>query len=53
MPKATETKTTTPRLRYLPPLLPLALLVACGDGGDGSATGTAGTLDGPDVILTP
>ena len=51
MPKVTETKTTTPRLRYLPPLLPLALLVACGDGGDGSATGAAGTLDGPDVIL--
>ena len=39
------------RPRFLPPLLPLALLVACGDTGDGSATGSAGTLDGPDVIL--
>ena len=29
----------------------LALLVACGDTGDGSATGVAGTLDGPDVIV--
>ena len=51
MPKVTETKTPTTRLRYLPPLLPLALLLACGDAGDGSATGAAGTLDGPDVIL--
>ena len=51
MPKLTKTKTTTTRPRYLPPLLPLALLVACGDAGDGSATGAAGTLDGPDVIV--
>ena len=29
----------------------LALLVACGDTGDGSADGAAGTLDGPDVIV--
>ena len=26
--------------------------MACGDGGDGSATGAAGTLDGPDVIVS-
>ena len=32
-------------------LLPLALLVACGDAGDGPAAGAAGTLDGPDVIV--
>ena len=32
-------------------LLPLTLLVACGDTGDRSATGAAGTLDGPDVIV--
>ena len=25
--------------------------MACGDAGDGSATGAAGTLDGPDVIV--
>ena len=48
----TRTKTTTTRPRFLPSLLPLALLVACGgDAGDGSATGAAGTLDGPDVIV--
>ena len=55
--KPTGTKTTTPRPRSRPrshpPLLPLALLAACGDAGDGSATGAAGTLDGPDVILNP
>ena len=51
MPKLANTKTTTTRARYLPPLLPLALLVACGDAGDGSATGAAGTLDGRDVIV--
>ena len=52
MPMLTRTKTTTTRPRFLPPLLPLALLVACGgDAGDGSATGAAGTLDGPDVIV--
>ena len=51
MPKLTRAKTTTTRPRYLSPLLPLALLVACGDTGDGSATGAAGTLDGPDMIV--
>ena len=51
MPKPTRMMTTTTRPSYLPPLLTLALLVACGDAGDGSATGAAGTLDGPDVIL--
>ena len=35
----------------LAPLLALALLLACGDAGDGSAIGIAGTLDGPDVIV--
>ncbi|MYA43261.1 MAG: hypothetical protein F4Z31_16135, partial [Gemmatimonadetes bacterium] len=44
--------TTTTRPRSLAPLAPLALLVACGDAGDGSATGAAGTLDGPDVIVS-
>ena len=39
------------RRRCLAPLLPLALVVACGDAGDGSANGAAGTLDGPDVIV--
>ena len=51
MPKLTRAKATTSRPQCLPPLLPLALLVACGDTGDGSATGAAGTLDGPDVIV--
>ncbi|WP_419164599.1 6-bladed beta-propeller [Candidatus Palauibacter sp.] len=46
-----RTKTTTTRPRFLPPVLPLALLVACGDTGNRSATGAAGTLDGPDVIV--
>ena len=50
MPKLTRTKPTT-RSRFLPRLLPLALLVACGDTGDGSTAGAAGTLDGPDVIV--
>ena len=40
------------RTRFLTPLIPLALLLACGDTGDGSATGAAGTLDGPDVIVS-
>ncbi len=47
--------TTTTRLRSLAPLAwltSLALLVACGDAGDGSATGAVGTLDGPDVIVS-
>ena len=52
MPELTRTRATTRRPRFPPRLLPLALLVACGDGGDGSATGAAGTLDGPDVILS-
>ncbi len=43
--------TTTARPRHLAALLPLALVVACGDAGDESAPGTAGTLDGPDVIV--
>ena len=51
MPKLTRTKPTTTRPRFVPRLLPLALLVACGDTGDGSTTGGAGTLDGPDVIV--
>ena len=38
--------------RYLAALAPLALVLACGDAGGGSATGTAGTLDGPDVIVS-
>ncbi len=51
MPKPKRTNTTTARPRYLSRLLPLALLVACGDTGDGSAGGAAGTLDGPDVTV--
>ena len=51
MPMLTRTKTTTTRPRFLPCLLPLALLVACGDTGEGPATGAAGALDGPDVIV--
>ena len=51
MPTPTNTKATTTRLRRLPPLLPLALVAACGDAGTGSGTGAAGTLDGPDVIV--
>ncbi len=43
--------TTTARARHLAALLPLSLLVACGDAGDESATGATGTLDGPDVIV--
>ena len=51
MPKPKRTTTTTARPRYLVPLIPLALLLACGGPGDGSANGAAGTLDGPDVIV--
>ena len=43
MPKLTGRRTTTSRPRCLPQLLPLALLVACGDAGDGSANGAAVT----------
>ncbi len=43
--------TTTALPRHLAALLPLALVVACGDAGDESAPGTAGTLAGPDVIV--
>ena len=51
MPKLTETKTTTTRLRLVA-ALPISLaILACGDTGDRAATGTAGTLDGPDVIV--
>ncbi|WP_419936180.1 hypothetical protein [Candidatus Palauibacter sp.] len=51
MPKLTRAKATTSRPQFLLPVLPLALLVACGDTGDGSASGAAGTPDGPDVIV--
>ena len=44
--------TTRARARHRAALLPLALLVACGDAGDDSATGATGTLDGPDVIVS-
>ena len=43
--------TTMARARHLAALLPLSLVVACGDAGDESATGATGTLDGPDVIV--
>lgn len=43
--------TTTNAPRYLAALVPLALVPACGDAGDGSAAGAAGSLDGPDVIV--
>ena len=42
--------TTTTRPRRLATLLPLALLSACGDSGEGP-TGAPGALDGPDVIV--
>ena len=51
MPKLTSARATPSRPRFLPAVLPLTLLVACGDTGDGSAPGAAGTLDGPDVIV--
>ncbi|MCY3700922.1 MAG: hypothetical protein OXH46_14985 [Gemmatimonadetes bacterium] len=44
-----EGRIEMPKLKLLP--LTLLLLVACSDTGDRSATGAAGTLDGPDVIL--
>ena len=37
--------------KHLLILAPLALAGACGDGGRDGATGTRGTLEGPDVIL--
>ena len=43
---------TTPRPRHHASLVPFALLVACGDAGDESATGATGTLDGPDVTVS-
>ena len=51
MPKLTKAKTAPWRRRYLPLLPSLAHLMACGDTGDESAAGAAGTLDGPDVIV--
>ncbi len=42
---------TTAAPRFPPLLLPLALLAACGDTGDGPDAGARGTLDGPDVIV--
>ena len=51
MPKPAGMKTTATRPRFPSPFLPLALLAACGDAGDGSGAGAAGTLDGPDVIV--
>ena len=61
-PTATKATTTRPRFPASPPTHRsrckrgfvhglLGLLVACGDTGDGSATGAAGTLDGPDVMV--
>jgi len=51
MSKLTRKRTTTSRPRCLRRLFPLAFLAACGDAGDRAATGAAGTLDGPDVIV--
>ncbi len=51
MRKPPRTNTTTAPPRRLARLLPLALLPACGDAGDGSGARAAGTLDGPDVIV--
>ncbi len=51
MSRLAKANTTRARPRRFAPLLPLALLPACGDSGDGPAAGTAGTLDGPDVIV--
>ena len=51
MPKPTRSKANAARPRLPTPLLPLALLTACGEAGNGSVAGTAGTLDGPDVIV--
>ena len=39
------------RLRFLLPALALALPAGCGDTGEESASGAAGTLDGRDVML--
>ncbi|MCY3809790.1 MAG: hypothetical protein OXG58_10290 [Gemmatimonadetes bacterium] len=50
MPVSAEADDKVPR--YLAALAPLALLLACSDAGGGSATGIAGTLDGPDVIVS-
>ena len=51
MRKLTRTGKTTARPSGFPPVLPLLLLSACGDGGDGSTIGVGGTSDGPDVIV--
>jgi len=53
MARLTTKNVTITRLRFFAPLLalPLAVLVACADAGNESATGAAGTLDGPDVIV--
>jgi len=53
MPELTMTNATLTRWRLFAPLLalPLVALTACGDTGNRSATGTTGTLDGPDVIV--
>ena len=45
------TQTPTPLPRTLPPLLPVALLLACGDVGNGPSNGSLGTLGGPDVVV--
>ena len=51
MSKRTSANTTTARPRDLAALVPITLVLACGDAGNGSATGAAGTLDGPDMIV--
>ena len=43
---------TTNCARQLAALLPLAVLSACGDGADQAATGVAGTLEGPDAMVS-
>ena len=43
---------TTSCARQLAALLPLAVLSACGDGADQAATGVAGTLEGPDAMVS-
>ena len=50
MSKLISTETTTAQMRFLS-IFFCAVPVACGDAGDRAATGAAGTLDGPDVIV--